>query len=230
MSPYCAHMMLKKRFPDKYVPSVSSIYNLINSGDLAVKHGDTPYHPGKKKKPPIKPHEARTVPGRNKISERPEEANTRAELGHFERNTVVSSQKGKGGVLGLYDRKSRKFVSEKLNAINQKEVIKGLKRLRKRGCIGNILSVTTDNGCEFINQKELAKILKCKVYYTRAYAAYEKGGIENCNRLFRRWFPKGTNFAKIPNEELRRVENLINNRPRKSLGGKSPNDYYSSAS
>ena len=69
--------------------------------------------------------------------------------------------------------------------------------------------------------------MKCKVYYTRAYDSNEKGGIENSNRLFRRWFPKGTNFSRVSSEELRRVESIINNMPRKSPGGKSPNAYYS---
>ncbi len=229
MSPYCASVILKERFKDKYVPSPRTIYNLINEGFLDAKHGDTPYHPGKKKKPTIVPHQAKTVPGRNKISERPEDADTRATIGHYEMDTVVSSAKGKGGTLCLHDRKTRRYCFEKINAISQAEVVRALKRLRRRGCLLGVKSVTTDNGCEFLDQAKLEKTIKCKVYYTRAYASYEKGGIENCNRLFRRWFPKGTDFSRIGDDELRKVESLINNMPRKILGGKTPNAYYSPA-
>ncbi len=229
LSPYSASQILKNAHKDKYVPSPRTIYNLINAGLLEVKHGETPYHPGKKKKPRFKPHPAKTVPGRNQITERPEEANKRERIGHLEMDTVVSSAKGKGGTLCLYDRLTRRYCFEKISAVTQKEVIRALKRLRKRGFLLDIQSVTTDNGCEFLNQNKLQKILGCKVYYTHAYASYEKGGIENCNRLFRRWFPKGTNFARVEDSELRRVENIINNMPRKILGGRSPNAYYSLA-
>ncbi len=229
MSPYCASMMLKERFKDKHVPSPRTIYNLIDEGLLDAKHGDTPHHPGRRKKPPVVPHQAKTVPGRNKISERPEDANSRKTVGHYEMDTILSAIKGKGGILCLYDRKTRRYCLERIDAISQAEVIRALKRLRKRGLLLDCLSVTTDNGCEFPNQAKLEKTLKCKVYYTRAYASYEKGGIENCNRLCRRWFPKGTNFARVSKQELRRVENIINNMPRKILGGKTPNAYYSFA-
>ncbi len=142
-------------------------------------------------------------------------------------DAVFSSSKGKGGILCTYDRKSRRYCVEKLNAISQAGVIRALKRLRKRGVIINALSVTTNNGCEFLNQAKLENTLKCKIYYTRACASCEKGGIENCNRLFRRWFPKGTNFSRVSSEELRRVKNVINNMPGKSPGEKCPNAYYS---
>ena len=168
MSPYSVSMVLKEKIKNKYVSSPRTIYNIIDAGLLKAKHGGTPYHPGKKKKPRIIQHPAKTVPGRNSIADRPEEADRRACLGHLEMDTIFSSSKGKGGILCTYDRKSRRYCVEKLNAVSQDEVIRALKRLRKRGTIIDALSVATDNGCEFLSQAKLEDT--CKVYYTRAYS------------------------------------------------------------
>ena len=85
--------------------------------------------------------------------------------------------------------------------------------------IGRIRSVVTDNGCEFLDQAALDRAFGAKVFYTRAYASYEKGGVENCNRILRRWFPKGTDFSQVSTQRLHQVERLINAMHRASLDG-----------
>lgn len=60
------------------------------------------------------------------------------------------------------------------------------------------------------------------VYYCHSYAAWEKGSNENHNRMVRRWFPKGTNFAKVTRKELQWVEDWMNRYPRKILGWSCP--------
>ncbi|MBQ6339831.1 MAG: IS30 family transposase, partial [Kiritimatiellae bacterium] len=61
--------------------------------------------------------------------------------------------------------------------------------------LGKVLSITTDNGCEFLDPDKIKAAVGCNVYYTRAYASWEKGSVENCNRFVRRWYPKGTDFG-----------------------------------
>ena len=90
-----------------------------------------------------------------------------------------------------------------------------------------IRSVTTDNGCEFLDQKRLDRVFKAETYYTRAYASYEKGAIENCNRLVRRWYPKGTDFNQLTRRQIRQLEDWINSIHRESLNGETAYAYDS---
>ena len=134
-------------------------------------------------------------------------------------DTVVSRVGGRGGVFVLYDRLSRRYWLEKLVCIDQNCVVKAIRRIRRSKRIGSIRSVVTDNGCEFLDQKVLDKAFHAQVYYTRAYASYEKGGVENCNRILRRWFPKGTDFSQVSAQRIHQVEGYINAMHRASLGG-----------
>ena len=149
------------------------------------------------------------------------EADERSERGHFEMDTVVSSLNGTGGLLTLVDRCSRRCLIEKLRFISQGEVIRALRRLRKRHGFREVRSVTTDNGCEFLDDAAIKAVVGCGVYYTRAYASWEKGSVENLNRLVRRWYPKGTDFAPVTRADVARLEEAINGIHRLSLGGKT---------
>ena len=188
LSPYDAvcHMKEDKELEGVAIPCVRTWYNHIKHGDILVHFGETPYHPGKKRKKGPKPHPAKTMLGRLQLGDRPVEANERKELGHLEMDTVVSSLNGSGGLLVLLDRCSRRYYIEKIHEISQREIIDALKRVKKRNQLRNVKSVTTDNGCEFLNPEAMKKVIGCNIYYTRAYASYEKGSVENCNRLVRR--------------------------------------------
>ena len=113
----------------------------------------------------------------------------------------------------------REYWLEFVPAIDQASILAAIARLRSSKRIRAVKSVVSDNGCEFLNQDKLDKAFGAPVYYTRAYASYEKGGVENCNRILRRWFPKGTDFSKVTAKQLRKVEGYINNIHRPSLDG-----------
>ena len=83
-------------------------------------------------------------------------------------------------------------------------------------------------GGEFNDDGNLSAALGCDVSYTRAYASYEKGSVENCNRLVRRWYPKGTDFAEVSLAEARRLERTINSIHRRMLGGMTAYEYATS--
>ena len=74
--------------------------------------------------------------------------------------------------------------------------------------------------------EKINKILNIKSYFCRPYHSWEKGTVENINGIIRRFFPKGTNFDTITEEEIAFVENWINNRPMKVLGYKTPNEKF----
>ncbi len=226
-SPYDARAMIREAMPDRDVPCLKTFYNHIEAGDVGVFHGQTPYHPGRRRRPPGPAHEARTVPGRRLLADRPGEADGRSEPGHWEMDTVVSGKGGRGGLLVMLDRCTRRCVIEHVGRISQDEVLRAIGRMKARNALPVVRSVTTDNGCEFLDQRRLDRAFRAETYYTRAYASYEKGSVENCNRLVRRWYPKGTDFNRLTGHQVRRLEDWINSIHRESLNGETAYAYDS---
>jgi IS30 family transposase len=91
---------------------------------------------------------------------------------------------------------------------------------------GQVHTLTMDNGNEFAQHERVAKALQAKVYFAHSYCASERGANENTNGLLRQYFPKGTNFKLLSQAKVRRAENRLNDRPRKSLEFRSPNDIF----
>ena len=213
--------------PGRDAPCLKTFYNHIESGDMGVFHGQTPYHPGRRRRPQPPAHEARTVPGRRQLKDRPREASEPRELGHWEMDTVISRKGSRGGLLVMLDRCSRRYVIEHLNHICQDDVVSAIGRMKRRNAPRVVRSVTTDNGCEFLDQDRLDRAFGAEVYYTRAYASYEKGAVENCNRLVRRWHPKGTDFNSLTRRQIQQLEDTINSIHRESLNGETAYAYDS---
>ena len=91
----------------------------------------------------------------------------------------------------------------------------------------NFKTITFDNGTEFHGYKALEQQFPITCYFATPYHSWERGLNENTNGLVRQYFPKGTSFATISSEEVERVQHLLNSRPRKTLGFKSPNEVFS---
>lgn len=83
-------------------------------------------------------------------------------------------------------------------------------------------TLTLDNGTENAGHEELTSKLGTTCYFADPYAAWQRGSNEQINGLVRRYLPKGTDFSKIDKDQIKRIERLINNRPRKCLGFKTP--------
>ena len=90
-----------------------------------------------------------------------------------------------------------------------------------------VKTMTYDNGTENANHLLANKLLNCQSFFCNAYHSLEKGSIENRNKILRQFFPKGTNFDLISDDEIRRVQNVINNRPMKVLNWHSPSEVFS---
>ena len=226
MSPADARIELMKSHPDWRMPSLGTFYFHIRNGSSSVRYGETPYHPTCPHREK-KAHPALVALGRRKMADRPAPANERSENGHWEMDTVVSCVTGKGGLLVLFDRRRSKYVARYIQAINQRCVLCAIRWLIKHGDLDIVRSVTTDNGCEFLNQKALDGVFGALVYYTRAYAAWEKGSVENCNRILRRWFPKGTDFSLVRKRDIAIVIGYINSIHRNTLGWLSADEFAS---
>ena len=87
------------------------------------------------------------------------------------------------------------------------------------------ITLTLDNGTEFLGFKDIEQALDIKVYFADAHAPWQRDSNENVNVLIRFFFPRGTDFTKATDEQLDAVLELINNRPRKCLGYLSPNEF-----
>ena len=83
-------------------------------------------------------------------------------------------------------------------------------------------TITMDNGKEFYQHTKIAQALKAGTYFCRPYHSWEKGLNENTNGLIRQYFPKQTDFRNISDREIRRVQDELNHRPRKTLGYETP--------
>jgi IS30 family transposase len=220
-SPYAALMAAKSAGLTVEI-STKTLYNSIDRGELAVTRRDLL----RKKKPkcePYKPRKGLHTKGLS-IDERPESANARSEIGHMEGDLVVSCKSGSGALLTLTDRMTRQETIIKIPTKEQISVADGLER--HVGAAGAAFkSVTLDNGPEFLDFNTLQRILGCPVYYAHPYSAWERGTDENHNGIIRRFFPKGTDFAKVSQRRIKHVQNWMNNYPRRIFGGRSPNQF-----
>jgi transposase, IS30 family len=82
--------------------------------------------------------------------------------------------------------------------------------------------LTLDNGKEFAEHRQLEVEALLKVYFAKPYCAWQRGSNENTNGLIRQFFPKGTDLVRIPEHRFTKVQHLLNNRPRKRLGYRTP--------
>jgi IS30 family transposase len=166
------------------------------------------------------------IPNRIDISERPAIVARKARLGDWEGDTVVSAGHN-GGLLTLVERKSKLTKISKLRRSTARATQRATVRRLKP--INNFVhTITFDNGKEFAAHQDIAHALKARIFFATPYHAWERGLNENTNGLIRDFFPKGIDFSTISNAEVAKVERLLNARPRKSLGFRSPQEVFDS--
>ena len=165
------------------------------------------------------------------IEDRPEAVETREEFGHWEMDCVLGKQGGSGAaLLVLTERSTREELIRKMPDKTQESVKQALDKIEhKHGhSFAKIFkTVTVDNGSEFLNSNELERssinpgTKRFKVYYAHPYSSWERGSNENANKLIRRFIPKGTDIGKYKNKDIQRIEDWMNNYPRRIHGYRS---------
>lgn len=155
------------------------------------------------------------------IESRPAIVDRRKQIGHWEDDTMVSRQSTErlktinervsgvvliGKMIDGTIFESNRVVSDRLGKMPT--------HIRK--------TLTRDRGTENFGHEELQKYLGISCYFARAYCSQDRGSNENVNGLIRRFFPKKTDFRKVSEQEIDKVEYLLNSRPRKRHGGKTP--------
>lgn len=159
------------------------------------------------------------------VAQRPAAIEGRLRLGDFEGDTVLGPP-GRGGLATLVDRKSRYTIAVKIRSKDADHVHQKIKDRLKQLEEEQRRSLTLDNGREFARCHRLEKHLGLQLYFTDPGCPHQRGTNENTNGLIRQFFPKGTDFRDVTHDEVRRVENLLNNRPRACLDFRTPNEVF----
>lgn len=161
--------------------------------------------------------------GKKMIQTRPAVVERRTRVGDWEIDTVHGQ--GKASLVTIVERKTGIVRIGKLNRATKDETLaRTIKLLWDEK--DRVKTITADNGCEFHNYKDLEKALDTKVYFATPHHAWERGTNENTNGLIRQYLPKGTNLSPVTQSYCERVAESLNNRPRKRLGFKTPNEAY----
>ena len=156
------------------------------------------------------------------IKDWPEEIKTRSRIGDWEGDTITGKI-GSGLITTLVDRKSRYLLAGKVEnkqAAIQREMIETLLKNQP------VESISFDNGVEFAEHESIEKTLKTNVYFAEPHCPWQRGSNENTNGLLRFFFPRGSNFKEITQDNVNEVVRLMNGRPRKCLGWLTPEEVY----
>lgn len=164
------------------------------------------------------------IPHRVSIDQRPVIVDNRSRIGDWELDTII----GKGhkqALVSITERKSRLTLLAKVKHKTAELVSLSINRLL--GPIASkVFTLTSDNGKEFAKHQEISKELNANFYFAHPYSSWERGLNENTNGLIRQYFPKKHDFTFIAEADISTVMNKLNNRPRKCLDFKTPNQVF----
>ena len=200
----------------------ATLYSYIDKGVfLHLSNKDLPVK-GSRKRKYNHVKRAKRAPRGESIEYRPESINSRLDFGHWEMDCVEGKKKTKKTMLMLTERKTRREIAIPMRDQTAASVVSALDRLeRKYGHMFPYIfvTITVDNGSEFSDCKGMERSIfggtRTALYYCHPYTACERGTNENQNRMFRRKFPKGTDFRRVTVRSVKAAEEWMNNYPRK---------------
>ena len=161
------------------------------------------------------------------IHERPIEINEKAELGHWETDSMIFSQQ-KGILSVQVERKSRLVRIHRCLNKTAKQTLEAIINTIDSVPLKYFLSVTYDNGTEGAKHMELKEMFGIKTYFCDPYCSWQKGLVENTNMFIRQYLPKNAPIDSIADGKIYEIQEKLNNRPRKCLKYMTPNEYFNS--
>lgn len=185
-------------------------------------------HKKRKQRAVVRKQKRTKIPNRVSIEDRPQSVESRRTYGHWEGDSMVS-RKSTFALNSLTERKSRLIMITRINRNGATETLDAV--ISRLGALPHTFrrTLTLDNGTENSKHEVITEGIGIKCYFAHPYASWERGTNENANGLVRWYFPKGTDFAKITDDQIALVERLLNNRPRKCLGFRTPIEVAASA-
>lgn len=165
------------------------------------------------------------IPNRTDIAKRPKFIAKRTQFGHWEGDNVVYNRHRR--VLSTsVERKTRKIIISKPQNLTAKEKSKTLISRFKNLPNKAKRTMTYDNGKEIVAHEAVTAAIGMKFYFAKTYASWQRGTNENRNGLVRFYLPRKTDLNQLTWQQIRRVENLINDRPVKCLSYQTPNEAF----
>jgi IS30 family transposase len=163
---------------------------------------------------------------RNRVSidDRPEIVEEKTRIGDWEIDTVIG-QNHQGALVTIVDRVSKFTLIKKVDS-KHAEVVTEATIILLQPYQHKALTITADNGKEFAGHERIKEQLDADVYFAHPYHSWERGLNENTNGLIRQYFTKGSSFENITEMEVEAVMHKLNNRPRKTLGFKTPHEVF----
>lgn len=159
------------------------------------------------------------------IEKRPQGVEERKIAGHWE-GDLIMGKKNYTAAGTMVERKTRLTLITKMKKKDTRSVCMAFARKFNRLPKDLRKSMTYDHGCEMADHAVFTKNTKIKIYFAHPHSPWERGTSENTNSLIREFFPKGTDFSKISYAQLKRVEDLLNDRPRKILNWRTPREAF----
>lgn len=211
-----------------------TVYRGIYSGELETEklsHGQRGMarklrHRGKTRHTKGKEETRGKIKISHPIEERPEEANQRTVIGHWEADTVAGIT-GSSCLITLTDRCSRFLLMKKIPKKTAVCVRDGIIEMLQSLPAGRALSVTPDRGKEFSYHEQVTEAMKgMPFYFPKPHAPWERGTNENTNGLIREYSPKSYDMNNLDDDYFQRVADKLNRRPRKCLGWRTPYEVF----
>jgi len=165
------------------------------------------------------------IKDRVSIDNRPKRIEKRDRIGDWEIDLVIGKNH-KGAIVTIVDRLSLMTLIAKVGSKHAELVTKATTSLLRRYKRHGAHTITADNGKEFSGHKEISKALDVDFYFAHPYSSWERGTNENTNGLIRQYLPKGTEFESVNEEKCQFIMERLNNRPRKCLGYRTPNQVF----
>lgn len=210
-------------------PSLSTIYRWIHLGYIPKTQITQLRRQGRFRRPA----ETRGKFNLGKtIKKRPKEVFKRNTFGHWEADTVVSGKvdnytlKSKYCFVSLAERKTRLYLVKWIPNRKEETVTNAIIELLKDFPTDAVKTITCDRGKEFAGWKKIEKELQTNIYFADPYCAWQKGTNENSNGLLREFYPKHMDLSKTNEKEVKDTLELLNNRPRKCLNYKTPQEVF----
>lgn len=164
------------------------------------------------------------IPNQRRIDERAAHIERRAQVGHWEADTVVGPHHA-SALLSIVERKSGYTLIAKLADRTASSACAAMVKLLEP-IAQRVKTVTTDNGSEFAHHERFDAQLGCQSYFCRPYASWQRGTNENTNGLIRQYVPKGRELSTVSQQEIDLIMHRLNHRPRKRLGFKTPHQVF----
>lgn len=169
-----------------------------------------------------------SIPNRVSIEQRPEEVQRRERYGDWEGDTVIGSNQ-RGVIATLVERKSLFLSATRVSSKHAEDVAHAITNALSPLPQHCLKTITFDNGTEFARHEKITHALGTPIYFAHPYSSNERARNENTNGLLRQYVPKGTSFENLTQQQLDTMVDELNNRPRKSLGYRTPYELFQKA-